>query len=33
VRLAVVPVEPLLLQNLGSRFLLGGRAVTPLVAL
>jgi hypothetical protein len=23
------PVEPLLLSNLGSRFLLGGRAVTP----
>jgi hypothetical protein len=28
VRLFAVPVEPLLLPNLGSRFLLGGRAVT-----
>jgi hypothetical protein len=27
----VVPVELLLLPNLGSRFLLGGRVVTPLV--
>jgi hypothetical protein len=26
-------LEPLLLPNLGTRFLLGGRAVTPLVSL
>jgi hypothetical protein len=31
VRLFVVPVEPLLLPNLGSRFQLGGRAATPRV--
>jgi hypothetical protein len=31
--LFAIPVEPLLLQNLRSRFLLGGRAVTPLVLL
>jgi hypothetical protein len=31
VRLFTVLVEPLLLPNLGSRFLLGWRAVTPLM--
>jgi hypothetical protein len=33
VQLFIVPVESLLVQNLGSRFLLEGRAMTPLVLL